>query len=115
MLDKKTNDVLRMLQQQVGYGFKVVKKQLLLQALPPRSKIDEARLIAAVAYLKENDFAVVKYQDKEDICLCLTTKAQAYLEGESFEKHAGNWWLWAGVFTLAFLGALLGTLIGKLL
>lgn len=121
MLDKKMTIVLKMLSEKVGYGYKVVKKQTLLDSLPARYKINDDTFNSILAYLKENDYVVVKYQDKDDVCLTLTVKAESYLEGEQEvavkSKIAGGQAciLFAGVFLAAFLGALVAFAVAKLL
>ncbi len=121
MLDKKMTAVLKMLSEKVGYGYKVVKKQSLLDALPKRLKINDDTFNSILTYLKQNDYVVVKYQDKEDVCLTLTVKAESYLEGEQEvavkSKIATGQAaaLFIGVFLAAFLGAFIAEVISKLL
>ncbi len=121
MLDKKMTAVLKMLSEKVGYGYKVVKKQSLLDALPKRLKINDDTFNSILTYLKQNDYVVVKYQDKEDMCLTLTVKAESYLEGEQEvavkSKIATGQAaaLFIGVFLAAFLGAFIAEVISKLL
>lgn len=120
MLDKKMTTVLAMLAEQVGYSYKVVKKQQLLEALPKKYQMDADTFVSIVSFLKENDYLVVKYQDKDDICLTLTVKAETLLAGEKEmavkSKITGGqvWFLFAGVFLASFLGSLIAALIGKL-
>lgn len=120
MLDRKMTAVLTMLSEQVGYSYKVVKKQQLLEALPKKYQMDGDTFVSIVAFLKENEYVVVKYQDKDEICLTLTVKAETFLDGEKEmavkSKITGGqvWFLFAGVFLAAFLGGLLAALIGKL-
>lgn len=120
MLDKKMTTVLGMLAEQVGYSYKVVKKQQLIAALPKKCKIDAETFLSIVSFLKENDYLVVKYQDKEEICLSLTVKAETYLAGEKDvavkSKITGGqvWLLFFGVFLASLLGALVAEIIGKL-
>lgn len=121
MLDKKMTAVLKMLSEKVGYGYKVVKKQTLLDALPKRLKINDDTFNSILTYLKQNDYVVVKYQDKDDVCLTLTVKAESYLEGEQEvavkSKIATGQAaaLFIGVFLAAFLGTFVAEVIFKLL
>lgn len=121
MLDKRMTAVLKMLSEKVGYTYKVVKKQALLDSLPAKCKINAEAFKSLLTYLKENDYVVVKYQDKDDVCLTLTSKAESYLEGEqeiavkSKIAISQAWILFAGVFVAAFLGALAAFAIAKLL
>ena len=120
MLDKKMTVVLNMLVEQVGYSYKVVKKQQLLEALPKKYQMDADTLVSIISFLKENEYLVVKYQDKDDICLTLTVKAETLLAGEnemavkSKIAYGQVWLLFAGVFLAAFVGSLLAALVGKL-
>lgn len=120
MLNKKTAAVLSMLADEVGYSYKVVKKQHLLDALPSKYKIDMEELVSIIGFLKENDYLTVKYQDKDEICLILSVKAESYLSGEqepSMKAKMANgqaWLLVVATFVAAFLGAFAAVLIGKL-
>ncbi len=121
MLDKRMTAVLQMLSEKVGYSYKVVKKQSLVDSLPKKHKTNAETFNSVLTYLKENDYVVVKYQDKDDICLTLTVKAESYLQGEqevavkSKIAFGQVWILFAGVFVAAFLGALAAVAIAKLL
>ncbi|MCM1289707.1 MAG: hypothetical protein NC132_04275 [Corallococcus sp.] len=120
MLNKKTEAVLNMLSTEVGYSYKVVKKQQLLDAMPKKQNLTLDELVSSVSLLKDNDYLTVKYQDKDEICLALTVKAESYLSGEqepSPKAKMANgqaWLLVAATFVAAFLGALAAVLIGKL-
>lgn len=121
MLYKKTAAVLEMLSAEVGYSYKVVKKQRLLDAMPRKYRLDEDELVSIIGFLKDSDYLTVKYQDKDEICLVLTVKAESYLSGEqeqSMKTKMANgqaWLLVAATFVAAFLGALFAVLIGKLI
>lgn len=120
MLDRKMTAVLDMLAEQVGYNYKVVKKQQLLDSLPKKHQMDLDTLVSILTFLKQEDYIVVKYQDKDDICLTLTVKAETLLAGEkevavkSKITNGQVWLLFTGVFLAAFIGAFLASLIGKL-
>ena len=120
MLDKKTAAVLSMLSSEVGYSYKVVKKQQLLDAMPKKQSLTAEDLVAIIAFLKENDYLTVKYQDKEEICLALSVKAESYLAGEQEPTMKAkmtkgqSWFFVATTFIAAFLGALLAVFLGKL-
>ena len=121
MLDKKTAAVLQMLANEVGYSYKVVKKQQLVNALPTKYPLTEDELVAIIAFLKENEYLTVKYQDKNEICLALSVKAEAHLSGEGEPQvntkmaKGQAWLLVVACFLGAFLGAIVAVLIGKLL
>lgn len=121
MLYKKAAAVLDMLSAEVGYSYKVVKKQRLLEAMPRKFKMDAEELVSIIGFLKDNEYLTVKYQDKDEICLVLTVKAESYLAGDqepSVKTKMANgqaWLLVAATFVAAFLGALLAVLIGKLI
>lgn len=120
MLDKKTAAVLNMLSNEVGYSYKVVKKQQLLDAMPKKQVLTADDLVAIVGFLKDNEYLTVKYQDKDEICLALSVKAESYLSGEqepSMKTKMAKgqaWLLVATTFIAAFLGALVAVFIGKL-
>ena len=120
MLDKKTDAVLELLNQKAGNSYKVLNKAQLLEDLPKKLDIDMQGLLGIITFLKENEYVDVKYQDKEEICICTTVKAESYVEGEKditqkakiTNGQAGI--LMLGVFLAAFLGGLVAALIGKL-
>ena len=120
MLDKKTDAVLQLLTQKCGNTYKVLDKNQIVAELPKKLGIDVQGLLAIIAFLKENEYVDVKYQDKDEICLCCTVKAESYTDGEkNMEQkakitNAQVWVLWVGVFVMAFLGSFIATLIGKL-
>ena len=120
MLDKKTDAVLELLTQKAGSSYKVLNKQQILDDLSPKLKIDLQTLLGIITFLKENEYVDVKYQDKEEICICTTVKAESYSEGEKNIMQKAKITkgqlslLLLGVFLAAFLGTLVATIIGKL-
>ena len=120
MLDKKTDAVLQLLIKKCGNTYKVLDKKQILSELPPKMHIDAQGLSAIVAFLKENDYIDVKYQDKDEICISTTVKAESYMEGEKDMTQKAKITngqvgiLWLGVFLAAFIGSLLAALIAKL-
>ena len=120
MLDKKTATVLTMLSHEVGYSYKVVKKQQLLAALPKKQSLTEEELVATIGFLKDNEYLTVKYHDKDEICLALSVKAESCLSGEAEPSMKTKmtkgqaWLLVAATFIAAFFGALLAVFVGKL-
>lgn len=121
MLDKKNETVLSMLRDKAPNGYHVLNKTELLDSLPKRSNIDERALSDIIAYLKTNGFVDVKYQDKDDVCLCVLTKTDNYFRTERnhVEKtkitNGQIWFLFGGMFLASFLGAFFAILLGKLL
>ena len=98
----------------------MLNKQGILQSLPRKLNIDSNTLGAIFSFLSENDFIDVKYQDKDEICLCTTIKAESYVTGDKMQQRASlstkqNVWLTAGMFISSFLGAFVAILIAKLL
>ena len=120
MLDKKTDAVLELLAQKAGNSYKVLNKKQILDELPSKLKIDLQSLLGIITFLKENEYVDVKYQDKEEICICTTVKAESYAEGEKNITQKAKITkgqlslLLFGVFLAAFLGTLVATIIGKL-
>lgn len=121
MLDKKTSAVLELLQNKTENNYKVLDKNQLLVELPSKLKIDMPSMLAIITFLTENEYVAVKYQDKEEICIATTVKANSYLDGEKDLQqkakltNSQTTLLFVGVFIAAFLGALIAGLIGKLL
>ena len=120
MLDKKTDAVLQLLIKKCGNTYKVLEKKQILSELPAKLNIDAQGLLAIVAFLKENEYVDVKYQDKDEICITTTVKAESYMEGEKDMTQKAKITngqvgiLWLGVFLAAFVGSLLAALIAKL-
>lgn len=120
MLDKKSDAVLELLIAKAGKTYKVLNKNQLLDELPKKLHIDMQSLLGIITFLKENEYVDVKYQDKEEICLTTTVKAESYTEGEKNITQKAKitngqvGLLFLGVFLAAFLGALAAILIGKL-
>lgn len=120
MLDKKTDAVLELLNQKAGNSYKVLNKTQLLEELPKRLEIDMQGLLGIITFLKENEYVDVKYQDKEEICISTTVKAESYVEGEKNITQKAKitngqvGLLILGVFLAAFFGAFAAMLIGKL-
>lgn len=120
MLDKKTAAVLQLLRDKTENAYKVLNKNQLIAELPDKLKVDAQALLAIVTFLTENEYVSVKYQDKEEICIATTIKADSYLDGENNLQqkakltNAQSALLLVGVFVAAFLGALIAGLIGKL-
>ena len=121
MLDRKTDAVLELLTQKAGNSYKVLNKTQLLEELPKKLDIDIQGLMGIITFLKENEYVDVKYQDKEEICISTTVKAESYVEGEKNITQKAKitngqvGLLMLGVFLAAFLGTLIATLIGKLI
>lgn len=120
MLDRKTEAVLAMLSEQVGYSYKVVNKAELAAKMPKRFAVNEDKLIAVIAFLKENDYLTVKYQDKDEICLALSVKSETYLSQKDHisaqTKISGKQivLLFFGVFAASLLGTLAAELLMRL-
>ena len=120
MLDKKSTAVLALLLDKTENAYKVLTKSQILAELPKKLNIDAQTFANIVTFLTENEYVSVKYQDKEEICIATTIKAQSYLDGEKDLQQKAKisnyqvMFLFAGVFLAAFLGSLIAGLIGKL-
>ena len=120
MLDKKTDAVLTLLVEKCGNTYKVLDKNQIVEELPKKLGVDMQGLLAIVTFLKENEYVDVKYQDKDEICICTTVKAESYREGEKDMTQKAKitngqvGLLWLGAFLAAFIGSMLAMLIGKL-
>ncbi len=120
MLDKKTNAVLQLLNEQAGEGYTVLEKQSLVALLPKKLGLDIEGFCSILSFLKEQGYVDVKYQDKESVCLSVTTKTHNHLEGL---KETGGAKLVGKQFSLllvcvglcAFVGAFVATFLYNLL
>lgn len=120
MLDKNTNTVLMLLSKQAGDGYIVLEKQPLLDALPKKIGLNMQSFCSIVSFLKEQGYVDVKYQDKDTICLCTTTKARNYFDGRketSGTKLANKQFvsLLLCVGACAFVGAFLAMVLFQLM
>ena len=120
MLDKKSTAVLQLLRDKTENSYKVLDKSQIVAELPAKLKIDLQSLLNIVAFLTENEYVSVKYQDKDEICISTTVKADSYLDGEKDMQQKAKLTntqaalLFIGVFLASFLGALGAILLGKL-
>ena len=118
MLDKKTETVLQILAKNAQSGYTVLKKQPLIDLLPAKFSMDAKGFSSVVSFLKDQGYVDVKYQDKDSICLGLTTKARNHLDGLQDTKGAklvGNQFglLLALVGVCAFVGAFLAVVVAQ--
>lgn len=118
MLDKRTDAVLKALHKKVPSGFAVLTKTEISSSLPPSLRPSDG-LERTLSFLQENDYIEMKYQDKDDVCLCLTVKADSYLSSEQRSEKADIaakqlWILFIGMFLAAFLGSFLATLFANI-
>lgn len=120
MLDKKTDALLRTLANFAPNGYVVLSMDEIFASLPQNAAKDDKFVSDALSYLKDNDYIDVKYRDKDEICLSVTLKTQAYLGGEKElpkkAKIVGGQlgFLLGAVFLASFLGSLVAHLIAKL-
>ncbi len=117
MLDKKTEQILGVLRNNIGTNFKVVNKADILSWMPEKLRMDKETLAATMIYLKEKDYLTVKYQDKDEICLAVTVRAESYLENDKNTAEKTNLSVkqYGFVFLFGFLGAFAGSMIALLL
>lgn len=120
MLDKKTDAVLQLVASKANTGYKVLNKQQLIDELPAKLDVDAQNFAAIISFLKENEYVDVKYQDKDEICICTTVKTESYIDGEKEMPQKTKitngqlGFLLTAMFLASFFGALIATLIGKL-
>ena len=118
MFDKKTHTVLHYLESQCPSGnYKVLYKQDVLDAIPSKFGVDLATLDEIIDNLAQREYLVSKYQDDEQMCIALTPKVHSALlkNAEGNEKPKFDRKIYFIVGAIAFVGALLGVICGKLL
>lgn len=120
MLDKKTDAVLQVLNEQAGNGYTVLQKQSLLDLLPPKMGFDMQVFCSIMSFLKEHGYIDVKYHDKETVCLCVTVKTQNHFGGlkeTTGTKLVGKQFglLLVCVGMCAFVGAFLAMVLFQLI
>lgn len=120
MLDKKTDSLLRAVAKFAPEGYVVLSLDEIYQALPEKIQGDDKFVSDSINYLKDNDYIDVKYRDKNEICLAVTLKTQAYLGGEKELPQKAKiangqlGFLLGAVFLASFLGSLAAHLIAAL-
>lgn len=119
MLDKRSAAILNILRQKVPSGYAVLSKSEIASSLPQKMRADEKVLAKTLLFLKENKYVEIKYQDKNEVCLALTAKADAYFfdkpQAERTSLAATQLWiLLGGVFLAAFFGALIAVALMRL-
>lgn len=121
MLDKKSDAVLELITAKAGNTYKVLSKSQLVDELPSKLNIDVQSLLNIITFLKENKYVDVKYQDKDEICLSATVKAESYVDGEKDVTPKATITngqitvLLLAMFVAAFVGTILANIVGKLL
>ena len=121
MLDKKSEILLSALKQVVPSGYKVLTKSEVIDMMPVKMQGNRQTLDEQLTFLYNNGYIDIKYRDKDEVCLCLTLKADSYFSTERnrVEKaritNSQLWILFGGMFLATFLGAFVATLIAKLL
>lgn len=120
MLDKRTNAVLQLLNEQAGEGYNVLEKRTLLQHVPEKFALDMREFCSVISFLKEQKYIDVKYHDKDTICLSVTAKTRNYLQGwkdTTGAKLGNNQFvsLLLCVGACAFVGAFVAMLLGQLI
>ena len=121
MLDKKSEILLSELKRIVPNGYKVLTKSEIIDMLPVKMQGNSQSVDEQLTFLYNNGYIDIKYRDKDEVCLCLTLKTDSYLSTERNRVEKTRitdgqlWLLFGGMFLAAFLGALVATLIGKLL
>lgn len=121
MTDKKTLAILQTLHQLAGSTYTVLEKRKILESIPKRANVSADTLKLALMFLKEQGYVEIKYQDKQEICLCCTVKTESLLEGQT-EATAKTTMsakqfavLCGATFLCAFLGSFLAHVVANLL
>ncbi|MBQ2804466.1 MAG: hypothetical protein IJF10_01165, partial [Clostridia bacterium] len=93
----------------------------ILESFPNRANVSADTLKLALMFLKEQGYVEIKYQDKQEICLCCTVKTESLLEGQT-EATAKTTMsakqfavLCGATFLCAFLGSFLAHVVANLL
>lgn len=120
MLEKRILSLLKLLENNIGDNYKIVDKQELLSMLPSAARFDITSLESALNYLSDRQYISIKYSDSNDICLCTTAKAKAYLEHSksNIERttltKSQYFTIFAVVLIASFVGCLLATIVASL-
>ena len=118
MFDKRIYAVLAYLENQCPAGnYKVIDKCDIVAAMPKRFNISCEILDDIISFLTQREFLVLKYNDDEQVCVSLTAKGHSVLieRTKSIERPKFDNKIYYIVAVVAFLGALLGTVVGKFL
>lgn len=117
MLDTFTSKLLNYLYSQNSNGdFRILSINEIMANLRIKEN-DNAKLNNSLSYLKEKEYIKIKYLDEEEICYCLLTNANIFIENNNFNKvskskSAGKYLLkLILLFLSAFLGAFSAVMI----
>ena len=88
MLDKRTEAVLKIVNEKAKDGYTVLKKQPLLELVPKKLKLSMKDFCSVLSFLKEQGYVDVKYQDKDTLCLSVTAKTRNHFAGLQDTKGA---------------------------
>lgn len=115
MLDTKSTLILKILQKECKNGsYKILDKNDIISALPARYRCDTDELDHIISYLERQDYVSVKYDDDNIYCLCILPAINEITTPKRRKKEK-KYLLPLIVFILAFLGALCGGILSKLI
>ena len=95
-------------------GYKVFSFKELKDAMPTKLLLDENGVVECLFALEERDYISVKYQDKEEICLCPLTKGRLVFENR-IDEFLEKLRVQKKCFLFSFFGSLVGAILGFLL
>ena len=64
-------------------GYKILDFSEIVSVIPKNLNVDENRVRDCISVLCEKDYILVKYQDENEVCLCLTVKCRTYFERQT--------------------------------
>ncbi len=116
MLDKKTSNVLRILNKMTeGSAYKVVTIDEILSNISQKSQFDIETIKQSIEFLEKQQYLSIKFSEENTYCYSLMPKARIYLEQETqkavIKKTSSNIMIYVYVMLSAFIGTMLALLI----
>lgn len=112
MLDVKSKLVLKILNKECkGGGYKIIEKGDIISSMPAKVRCDIEELEHIMAYLERHDCINIKYDDDNVYCVALLPGVTEMLEEPKKEGLKVPLSFWFLIFTLVFLGGLLGSFL----
>ncbi len=121
MLDIKSKIVLKILNKECPNGaFKIVDSSDIISSMPNKYKVDFEGLKHILIYLERQDCISIRYDDDSVYCLavlpygyelCETAQQKEKLPKRKLPLYV----IYIIIFTLCFLGGLIGSLIANLI
>ena len=121
MLDKSTAKLLSVVSKICADGsYKIIEIGDLIKEMLPRFHVDAGNIGHMMRYLADNEMIDIKYNDENVFCIAILPKGRVATEMPRNEKQDRRMkkaflaLLYGGCFLAAFVGGLVGAIVGGL-